>query len=447
MSGPERQADLFPHPDGSVVINGCCVLMTAGSSRVVVVSGIPIAQYALGDRMAEAHAMATIVQLGRATRIDVARAFRVSTRTVRRFLERLEGGGLAALGRAGGFPIGRKRLSASRERRVRSLKAKGISNRAIAARVGVTENAIREQLVSRGWKDAEAKQGKLALEAPPAQLNLSADQTTRLRGCRTLLRQVTRLSEDRAHQTPIVTSRRDLSPVEVAHRMFERWRQENFFKYLRDEYALDALVDHEAEPADPERSVPNPELARLDAEYRRANALVTRLSAQYGLHAHFNPESLRRTVRGFKIAMSSLGKPLRLAMKDFFRLKAERAKAPKRVPVAQTVQGNVVKLSAERKHLSNVFKMVAYQAESDLVSLIAAHYKRADQEVRTLIQSALAGAADIAVAGKELRVTIAALSSAHRTKAVASLCAELNKTAVLFPGTDLRLRYSVETPK
>ncbi|MEK7863301.1 MAG: putative transposase, partial [Chloroflexota bacterium] len=54
------------------------------------------------------------------------------------------------------------------------LKAKGNSNRAIAARVGVTENAIREQLASRGWKAAKAKQGELVFDPPPAQPNLSA---------------------------------------------------------------------------------------------------------------------------------------------------------------------------------------------------------------------------------------------------------------------------------
>ncbi len=29
--------------------------MTVGTKRVIVVSGVPIAQYAVGDRMAEAH--------------------------------------------------------------------------------------------------------------------------------------------------------------------------------------------------------------------------------------------------------------------------------------------------------------------------------------------------------------------------------------------------------
>jgi hypothetical protein len=84
-----------------------------------------------------------------------------------------------------------------------------------------------------------------------------ADQGVRLLAGKLRLRQVTRLSED-GHQTPVLTSRRDLSAVEVAFRMFERWRQENFFKYLREEYALDALVDYDVVADNPARDVPNP---------------------------------------------------------------------------------------------------------------------------------------------------------------------------------------------
>ena len=64
------------------------------------------------------------------------------------------------------------------------------------------------------------------------------------------LRQITRLS-DNGHQTQILTSRWDLRDVEVAYRMFDRWRQENFFKYMREEFLLDALVDYRIEPEDP----------------------------------------------------------------------------------------------------------------------------------------------------------------------------------------------------
>ena len=60
-----------------------------------------------------------------------------------------------------------------------------------------------------------------------------ADQEVRLLQGKLRLRQVTRLMEN-GHQTPILTSRRNLPAAQVAYRMFDRWRQENFFKVRRE---------------------------------------------------------------------------------------------------------------------------------------------------------------------------------------------------------------------
>ena len=43
------------------------------------------------------------------------------------------------------------------------------------------------------------------------------------------------------HQTPILTNRTDLSAAQITYRMAARWRQENYFKYAREHFALDAL--------------------------------------------------------------------------------------------------------------------------------------------------------------------------------------------------------------
>jgi hypothetical protein len=107
----------------------------------------------------------------------------------------------------------------------------------------------------------------------------------------------------------------------------------------------------------------------------------------------------------------------------------------------------VVKLATERMHLASLIKMVAYQVESDLFRLITPHYKRAEDEGRTLIQSMLASAADIEVRQAELKVLIAPLSSAHRTRVLASLYDELNTIPTRFPGTNLILRYEVNETK
>jgi prepilin-type processing-associated H-X9-DG protein len=272
-----------------------------------------------------------------------------------------------------------------------------------------------------------------------------ADQEVRLLQGKLRLRQVTRLMEN-GHQTPILTSRRDLPAAQVASRMFDRWRQENFFKYLREEYALDALVEYDTVPDDPTREVPNPAWAALDARLRQAYAQLDRLQAEYGLEALSNLEEQRRTMRGFKTAHGKLAQKIWSAWQRIEQLEKRRATVPRRVPVQSILEAPVVKLAPERKHLTNLIKMLAYQAESDLLRLVAPHYRRADDEGRTLLQAALASAADLEVTPAELRVTLAAQSSPHRTRAIAALCQELNRTNTLFPGSSLRLHYAIQEP-
>jgi hypothetical protein len=271
---------------------------------------------------------------------------------------------------------------------------------------------------------------------------LLADQKVRLLKGKLRLRQVTRLKEN-GHQTPILTNREDLPAAQIAHRMFNRWKQEIFFKYLGEEYALDALVEYAAVPDDPLREVPNPTWAAIDAKLRQAQAHLDRLQAEYGLEALTNAEKQRSTMRGFKIAQGKLGQTIWNAFERVQQLEKRRNAVPRRVPVQTLTEEPVVKLAPERKHLTNLIKMVAYQAESDLVRLVAPHYKRVGDEGRTLIQSALASAANLEVTDTKLRITLAPLSSAHRTRAIARLCEELNQTQTQFPGSGLRLRYAI----
>ncbi len=760
MAGADRQPSLLSEPvdrDRPVLVNDRCLLRTAHGFRVVVVSGVVSAQYAVEDRMADTYAMVNLVEQGWATQREVARAFGCSARSIRRHQARFQTGGLAALGRAGGYPAGRRRVSRSREQLVGRLKAQGVATREIARRLGVTPKAVRKVLKRLGWREPEPEQMPLPVspsggdpnlsavasaamadgparpgacvdgrgpaghgpeaeplprscdrdpsdrrgdrllaylglledaapvfragervphagvlcalpalvdsgiftlardiygslgpafyglrttlvalllmgllrikrpeglkEHPPddlgrllgldrvfevktlrrklarlaalgraatfgralaarrvadrgavigflyvdghvrvyhgkrtlpkthvarmrlampattdywvndvagqplfvvtAEANASmtkmlprlleevralvgarrvtivfdrggyspklfrtlvadnvdiltyrkgrsrrvarshfrlheavldgqrvsyrlADQGVRFLGGQLRLRQVTRLSDD-GHQTPILTSRRDLSAAEVAFRMFERWQQENFFKYLREEYALDALVDYAVVPDNPERDVPNPKRIALTAKLQQARAAVEQLTAEYGAGAFLNPEHARPIMRGFKIAHASLALRLRDALKRVTALERARVAMPKRIPVRLVAPKGVVKLAPERKLLTNLIKMVAYQAESDLVSLVGPHYTRTADEGRTLIQNALMSAADLEVTADELRVTLAPLNAPHRTRAIAALCHELNNRDTRFPGSCLRLRYSVAT--
>ena len=176
MEQVSKQGDLFPEvglPEGTTVVNARCLMRTQSGHRIVVVAGVVIAQYALGDRMSEAHAMVNLIDQGWADQKEVARAFGCSARSARRHQRRFEEGGLPALGRREGYPKGQPRLSASRTRHVMRLKEEGFSNRQIALRIGVTEKAVRKLLRRIGWTEPAPEQPQLPVQGEGADPKLS----------------------------------------------------------------------------------------------------------------------------------------------------------------------------------------------------------------------------------------------------------------------------------
>ena len=268
---------------------------------------------------------------------------------------------------------------------------------------------------------------KATLDGRPIEYYLN-DQPVRFLKGKLRLRQITRLS-DNGHQTPILSSRWDLPDIVLAYRMFERWRQENFFKYIAEEYLIDALVDYAVEPDDPKRLVTNPAWRLVDQKLKATRATLVRLEKGYGGD---------RT----KVVQGKLEK-ISATRREIAKLKRQRKALLRRVAVGEVQKTPVVKLATERKHLTSILKMVAYQAESDLLNLLRPHYARSEDEGRTLIQTALQSTASIDPRPDELHVTLAPLSSPHRSKAIAALCEALNETATCFPGTSLRMHYGV----
>ena len=102
-------------------------------------------------------------------------------------------------------------------------------------------------------------------------------------------------------------------------------------------------------------------------------------------------------MRGFKTVHGKLGQQIWGTWQRIEQLGKHRAAAPLKVPIQSLRDEPVVKLALERKHLSNLIEIVAYQAESALPRSVTPHYWRAGQEGSTLLQYALASAADLPV--------------------------------------------------
>lgn len=253
-----------------------------------------------------------------------------------------------------------------------------------------------------------------------------------------MMRQVTKLC-DSGHQTQVLTSRRDLPAADVLWRMFNRWRQENFFKYMRQEFAIDSLVEYGAVAVSPGLEQPNPERRSIEAQIKALRTNVEKLQGQRcellgDLDTSTDaPEGFERFIPHRSEAQQLCAEIRRLKTR-LEEMEVVRSEMPDRISAS-----GLERLTPEKKLLADLFKATAYRIETELVRKVAPHYARTEDEGRALIAAALSSRADLEVTPTELRVVIAPQSSPHRTKAIADLCHSLNKLSGVVPGTSLRL--------
>jgi hypothetical protein len=263
-------------------------------------------------------------------------------------------------------------------------------------------------------------------------------------GAKLQLRCIVRRDEG-GNQIPLLTNNTDLPAAEVVYRLSDRWRQENFFKYARDEYALDSLDTYRVEAETSERLVSNPARRKIDRAIKDLKTEAGQLEAELGRALDANKEGDRPTVRGFKIAHADVRRQLAEVGERIDKLVRRRRKLPTKIPATEAVAPGkeAVRLETEHKHLTNVIKMAVYRAESALFRILGPHHCRNEDEGRALLREAFRSSGSLEVVDGELRVLLDPLSAPRRSRAIAALCADLNTTRTRIPGTSLRLRFGV----
>lgn len=245
------------------------------------------------------------------------------------------------------------------------------------------------------------------------------------------------------HQIPILTSRNDLDAAEIAYRMFHRWRLENYFRYARDHFALDALDSYAAEPDDPNRQVPNPAKATARKNLAAARSALAAAQAGYTQTIDDTAERLRATGGSRATIDAAAAEPITTARQALDDAQDRYEAIPARVPLSE-VDPEAQVLKTETKLITHAVRMSAYNAESALARALDGHYARADDEARALLREAFHTAGDLHIDGDALHVRLEPLSAPRRTRALAALCDQLTETATHYPDTNLRLVYTVK---
>ena len=250
------------------------------------------------------------------------------------------------------------------------------------------------------------------------------------------MRRVTRL-RDGNRQTEVLTDLQDLPAELVLYRMFNRWRQENYFKYMSAEFALDALVAYGADPLSAEIDRPNPAVKAIEKELRKAKTDLAAEERTFG-------QQLRDTIdlEASEESMQDLLEGQAALKERIDGLKRQRKQLPKRVSST-----NEKTLKREHRLVTDAIKMSAYQMEGTLMRMLRDVYRRNDDEGRTLLHAAFQSRGSIEVTPSEILVTLEPQSSPHRTHAVSRLCEKLNALGdTKFPGTDRVLKLAVRAP-
>jgi len=286
----------------------------------------------------------------------------------------------------------------------------------------------------------ELAERPIALAVPGQRATASKDATP---SSTLTLRLIIRRSPD-GHQTPILTNRTDLTVAEIAYRMSNRWRQENYFKYAREHFCLDALDSYADHQDDLTRPVPNPAKAGAINQVAAARADLTNAHADMADALDTALTQAGQPGNAGKATVDpAAGLALRVAQADLATAKKTSRTTETHLPLGQVRPGSR-RLETERKLLTHAIRMSAYNTESALARLLRPHYSRGDDEARALLREAFTLPGDLQIIGNNLHVRLDPASAPRRSKALAALCTELSDTNTRYPGTDLTLTYSVK---
>ncbi len=286
------------------------------------------------------------------------------------------------------------------------------------------------------WPQVEFRSLEVPIHGPAATSTTTvelAEQQIVLRNGLTVRQIRRRLANGR--QVPLITTHPQMPVQQVAGAMFSRWSQENFFKYLREQFNLDALPTHDLEPLDPNAQVVNPVRRALEKTIRRVRS---RLAAARDRLAAALQEQRRDTATRLEDDAKALAGELD-------ELKQKRADLPTHVRAGDlSEQDKLDALPVGGRLFMDVVRMIAYRAETRMMApVITAQGNKPN--ARRLLRALLTCDANLIPepGAGVLRIQFLGLGSDACDRMLAPLIEELNATATIYPGTELRLLYEM----
>ena len=292
------------------------------------------------------------------------------------------------------------------------------------------------------WPEAEFRLQKVKLNGiQTVEMNLAERGSKLSNGL--WVREVRKLSQNH-HQTSVISTDyiSDLRSISVA--MFSRWSQENYFRYMRQEYNLDALIDYKVESIDGTIQIVNPQYRKIDGQVRSKVGILNRRMIEFAATS-FKKEINPKKIEKYQQKKAELKEEIEELQVEVKILKKERKETRRHITISELPEDDRFKrLNTKSKYFIDTIKMIAYRAETAMSNILREKMSQT-KEARSLLRALYTNEANLIPNEKEGTLTVELHHFVNRKDdiSITHLCDELNATKTIFPGTNMKLIYKL----
>ena len=259
------------------------------------------------------------------------------------------------------------------------------------------------------------------------------------------VREVRKLT-DSGHQTSLISTVYDHPHTQLAARMFSRWCQENFFRYMMEHFAIDLLAEYGVEELPGAERIVNPAWRELNRQKVSLQNKLKYRNAKFGeLTIHPETAANQKKYDKWLVKKSELLEEIEKFEHQLGQLKSIMKETPNHITWSELEEKDKFhRLLPGRKRLIDAVKMIAYRTETAMAGLLRGPTVNLPA-ARRLLQDLYVTEADILpeLDKERLRIRVHGASRPAANRVLEKLFEELNKENLRYPGTNLYLIYEL----
>ena len=249
---------------------------------------------------------------------------------------------------------------------------------------------------------------------------------------------------DSGHQTSIITTMFKLDMGLIAIYMFNRWVQENFFKYMMYFFNIDALVEHGTIAFSEPCKLINPAWKALDYAINSIRQKTRYRMAKLAQMELFSDKEKKVTEKNIRVK-AELREEVEQFQKELEGLVENRKKHKKHISYEELPDElKFERLKPTKRLFYDTIKMLVYRTETAMANSVKPLLER-NEDSKALVRQLSKSHADIYAdeINNILNVRVHRFTTKRHDDAIRKLLRMLNETETLYPGTKMKLRYSL----